>query len=100
VLGEEFGFAGVLVVLALFFIIIYRGIHISAGSHNRFGSFMCIGVATIIFFHVMVNLGMVVGLLPVTGVPLPFLSYGGSSFLMFSIMIGLLEGVAVRRGEY
>jgi rod shape determining protein RodA len=54
----------------------------------------------VIFFHVVVNLGMVVGLLPVTGVPLPFLSYGGSSFLMFSVMIGLLLGVATRRGEY
>ncbi|KAA3612273.1 MAG: rod shape-determining protein RodA [Calditrichaeota bacterium] len=100
VLGEEFGFLGVCVVLALFFILIWRALLIAQNSKNLFASLIVIGACTIIGFHVIVNTGMTVGIMPVTGLPLPFLSYGGSSLLTNTALIGLIINAGRRRFQY
>jgi len=99
VVGEELGFLGALAVLALFFYLIVRIIMIATEVKSRFTSMAAIGFATVFAFHVFINIGMVVGIMPVTGLPLPFLSYGGSSCLTNAIMIGLLLNFRVHRHE-
>ena len=89
-LAEEFGFVGGTVVLALFAFIIFRGLKIAAKSRSPFMATVAWGVVTIIFFQMVVNIGMTLGLMPVTGLPLPFVSYGGTSLVFFWILIGLL----------
>ena len=98
--GEEFGFIGSLVVLTLFAIVLYRGIHLASISKNRFGSLVAIGICSLFTFHIFVNIGMSVGLMPVIGIPLPFLSYGGSSLVSYMMMAGLLMNVYANRKEY
>lgn len=100
VIGEEFGFLGTLIGIMLFFIFIIRGIQIANMVHNRFNSIVVLGIVTVIFFHVSVNLGMVVGLLPVTGLPLPFISYGGSSMINNLLMVGIMLNFYRNRFEY
>ena len=100
VIGEELGFAGALLVLALFTFIIWRALQIGALAKNRFGGLLAIGLAFMLTFHVFVNIGMTIGVMPVTGLPLPFLSYGGSSLLANCSAIGLLLHVYVHRHEY
>ena len=100
VIAEEFGFLGALTGLILFLILIIRNIQIAAMVRNKFNSIVIIGITTIIFFHVSVNLGMAVGLLPVTGLPLPFISYGGSSLVTNMIMIGIVLNFYKNRFEY
>ena len=100
VIAEEFGFLGALTGLILFLILIIRSIQIASMVRNRFNSTVIIGITTIIFFHVSVNLGMAVGLLPVTGLPLPFISYGGSSLVTNMIMIGIVLNFYRNRFEY
>jgi len=90
VLGEEFGFIGGFIVLGLFAFIIFRGLKIAAKCRSSFLATLAWGVVTIIFFQMAVNIGMTLGLMPVTGLPLPFVSYGGTSLVFFWIMIGLL----------
>jgi rod shape determining protein RodA len=89
-IGEEFGFLGSLLVIGICFGLIFRVLYLADEMKNTFGIYYSYGVASIFFFHVMVNIGMTVGLLPVVGIPLPFVSYGGSSFLAFSIMFAVL----------
>lgn len=98
--GEEFGFIGSLVVLGLFAVVLYRGIHLASISKNRFGSLVAIGICSFFAFHIFVNIGMSVGLMPVIGIPLPFLSYGGSSLVSYMMMAGLLMNVYANRKEY
>ena len=100
VVGEEFGFVGALVVLALFFFIIWRAIQIATQVKSRFSSLVAIGLVSILIFHIFVNIGMTIGVMPVTGLPLPFLSYGGSPLVVNMVLIGFLLNIHRRRHEY
>ncbi len=100
VAGEELGFIGAIAVLALFFFIITRALHIGAIAKNRFYSLVAIGLASMLTFHVFVNVGMTIGVMPVTGLPLPFLSSGGSSLMANLLAIGLLLHIYAYRHEY
>ena len=100
VLGEEFGFLGVLLVLGLYFIVIYRAFRIARDAKGYFPRFVAAGLGTLLLFQVTVNVGMVIGLLPVTGLPLPFLSFGGSSMAVFMVSTGLLLNIHSNRGEF
>ncbi|HFE64119.1 MAG TPA: rod shape-determining protein RodA, partial [Caldithrix sp.] len=100
VIGEEFGFVGVMVGLSLFLVLLLRGIHLASIVKSRFSSVVTIGIVTLIGFHVLVNVGMTIGLFPVTGLPLPFLSYGGSALLTNMTMIGILLNFYKNRYEY
>ena len=97
VLAEEWGFAGSSILLLIFLILILWGLKISYRSKDPFGAMLAFGVTALIFFHVIINIGMVMGLMPVVGVPLPLISYGGSSMLTMMISIGLLMNVSMRR---
>lgn len=97
VLGEEFGFLGTSVLLLLFFYLVYRIVTIASLAKDTFGTLICVGVAAMIIFQVFVNIGMTVGIMPVTGLPLPFMSYGGSSYLINIMGIGLVLNVGMRR---
>lgn len=98
--GEEFGFVGGVVVLGLFAILLYRGIHLASIAKNKFSSLLAIAIVSLFAFHIFVNIGMSVGLMPVIGIPLPFLSYGGSSLVSYMMMAGLLMNVYTNRKEY
>jgi rod shape determining protein RodA len=100
VIGEEFGFTGAIIGLLFFFTLLARGVKIAEIVKNRFNSIVAIGIVTVIAFHVTINIGMTVGILPVTGLPLPFVSYGGSSLLTNMAMIGLLLNFYKNRYEY
>ncbi len=97
VLGEEFGLIGCLIVFALLIFVILRCLHIARTSKDKLGSYICVGIASMFTFHTIENIGMCIGLLPVTGIPLPFLSYGGSSLLTNFAAIGLVLSVGARR---
>jgi len=90
VLGEEFGLIGTIFVVALFGLIFFRGIRIAAKCRSRFASNLVWGAVTILFFQFFVNVGMTLGLMPVTGLPLPFLSYGGTSLVLSWVLIGII----------
>jgi len=97
VIGEELGLLGGLLLFILIVVLVWRIMRATDLANDAFGRLICIGVATLIFFQSFVNLGVNVGLLPVTGTPLPFVSYGGSSLLAFLIAIGLVQSVLMRR---
>lgn len=98
VIGEELGFFGAFIVTALLFIIVYRCFaNAKSHSHDTFGEMICIGVGSMLFFHVLENIGMCLGLLPITGIPLPFISYGGSSLVACFAAVGLVQNVRMRR---
>ncbi len=97
VLGEEWGFVGSAIVLVLYLGILIRGLMIAHSSKDQFGSYLAVGVVALFFWAGLINVGMVIGVLPVVGVPLPMLSYGGSSLLTFMIALGLLMNVSMRR---
>lgn len=97
VIGEEFGYLGALLVLGLLFFVIYRGLCIATEAKDRFGMLIATGICSMLTFQVLVNVGMTVGIMPVTGLPLPFLSYGGSSMLANMVSLGLLLNVYARR---
>jgi rod shape determining protein RodA len=90
VLGEEFGFMGTMIVVMIFGYIIYRGVAIASRCRSKFASNLAWGAVTILFFQFFVNVGMTFGLTPVTGLPLPFLSYGGTSLILSWTLIGFL----------
>jgi rod shape determining protein RodA len=98
VVGEELGFAGVIVTLGLLAFIIFRSISHAQTARDNLGLFIVMGVVGTYFFHIIVNVGMVIGFMPTTGIPLPFLSYGGSSVLNAFIALGLV--LSVRRCRY
>jgi len=100
VIGEELGFVGTMVVLALFLFVILRAVSIASATKNRFLSLTAIGVASMLLFHVFVNVGMTIGLMPVTGLPLPFVSSGGSSLLANSLVIALLLHAHLNRHDF
>ncbi len=95
--AEEHGFAGVLLALALYFAVVMRIIYNAQTAADRAGSLICLCVAMLLLFHLMVNVGMVIGRMPVTGIPLPFMSYGGSSMLALFALLGLVNNVRLRR---
>ena len=100
VVGEELGFAGSLTVVLLYLVVVVRGYRLAAVARDGFAGLMAVGVITALCFHVLVNMLMTVGWAPVTGVPLPFLSYGGTALIVNCIQIGLLQNVALRRREF
>lgn len=97
VIGEELGLLGSLLLFLLILALIWRIIRAADLTGDPFGRYICVGVATVIFFQSFVNLGVNLGLLPVTGTPLPFISYGGSSLIAFLISLGLVQSVLMRR---
>lgn len=99
VLAEEFGFIGAVLLLILFFVLIYRGIRIAREAKDSYGSLIAIGVISMFTFHILQNIGMTIGIMPITGIPLPFVSYGGSSLLSNMIALGLLMNVYINREQ-
>lgn len=99
VISEEMGFVVSAFVVILFAIFLFRLIHISKYAPDDFSSFMVIGVAGLIFFHFVQNIGMTIGLLPITGVPLPFVSYGGSSLITNGMAIAIALNVSARKSK-
>jgi len=97
VLAEEWGFVGALALLLLFLMLIVWGLNVAQGCREPFGTILAVGVTAMIFWQVFINLGMVMGLMPVVGVPLPLISYGGSSVVTMMMCIGLLLNVSMRR---
>lgn len=97
VFAEEWGFVGVVVVLVLYFLLIAWGLNIATRSKDPFGTILAVGVTSMIFWQVVINIGMTVGLLPVVGVTLPLISYGGSSLLITMTGIGILLNISMRR---
>jgi rod shape determining protein RodA len=100
VTGEEFGFVGGSVVLLLFAFLLLHGLHIAGISKNKFGSLAAVGLISILAAHLLINMGMDMGLMPVIGIPLPFLSYGGSALISNMTMLGLLMNFFAHRKEY
>jgi len=97
VVGEEFGFVGAIAVLTLYALLLWRAIRIAFLSKDAFGTYLAGGVAIMFAIQMFVNIGMVIGIMPITGIPLPFLSYGGSSMLASFIGVGILLNVHMRR---
>lgn len=97
VLSEKLGFIGGMLVILLFMGLLLRALLVASRASDRFGMFVATGVITMLLVHVFVNIGMNLGLMPVTGIPLPFLSYGGTSLLVSLVAVGLLESIALRR---
>jgi rod shape determining protein RodA len=95
--AEEHGFVGVVVVLALYFLLLMQIVQNAQMASDRAGMYVCMGVAALLLFHVLVNVGMVVGRMPVTGIPLPFMSSGGSNMFSVFMMLGLVNNVRLRR---
>jgi rod shape determining protein RodA len=100
VIAEEKGFAGSVLVLTLYGIVLFTGIRIAGQARDRLGRLLAVGVVTLLFSHVFINIGMNIRIMPVTGVPLPLLSYGGSSVLGSLIAMGLLQNVYIYRKAY
>jgi rod shape determining protein RodA len=98
--GEEFGFLGAATVLALFLVLFLRGVGIASSVRSRFASYVAIGITGTLATHMVINVGMALGLLPVIGVPLPFLSYGGSALVTSLLMVGILLNLHLHRKEY
>lgn len=94
VISEELGFVGAMAVVLALFIIIYKCFKTAQKADNAFGRYICVGVGSMLLFHVFENVGMCIGLMPVTGIPLPFLSYGGSSLIVNMVAIGLVLSVS------
>jgi rod shape determining protein RodA len=95
--GEQLGFVGGVVLVAAFLVLIWRLLVIAAHARDRFGSLIAVGVAGMLVFHVFVNIGMTVGIAPVTGLPLPFLSLGGSFYLAMAMSIGIVNSIWLKR---
>jgi rod shape determining protein RodA len=100
VIAEEEGFVGSLVVLTLYAIVLFTGIRIAGQARDRLGKLLAVGVVTLLFSHVFINIGMNIRIVPVTGIPLPLLSYGGSSVLGSLIAMGMLQNVYIYRRGY
>jgi rod shape determining protein RodA len=97
VVGEEFGFAGAVVLLSLYGLLLWRAFRVAMVSRDPFGTYLAAGIASMLALQMFVNVGMNVGIMPITGIPLPFVSYGGSSLLLNFAAVGLLLNVHMRR---
>ncbi|BBI32537.1 rod shape-determining protein RodA [Cohnella abietis] len=100
VIGEEFGFQGAAVLLLLYFLFIYRMILIAYQCYDLRGSFIIIGIASMMVFQIFENIGMMIGLMPITGITLPFISYGGTSLLLNMMSIGLVFSIRAHQEKY
>jgi rod shape determining protein RodA len=100
VIAEEKGFLGSLMVITLYSVVLFSGLHVAQQAHDRLGRLLAIGVVTMFFSHVFINIGMNIRLMPVTGIPLPLLSYGGTSVLCSLIAAGLLQNIHLHRDSY
>jgi len=100
VIAEENGFVGSMGVLALYTVVLFSGIKIAGRARDRLGKLLAVGVVVLLFSHVFINIGMNIRLMPVTGIPLPLLSYGGSSVLCSLIATGILQNVYLYRRSY
>ena len=100
VIAEEKGYLGSVVVISLYTLILFTGIRIAGQARDRLGKLLAVGVVTLLFSHVFINIGMNIRLMPVTGIPLPLLSYGGSSVLCSLIAAGILQNVSLYRRSY
>ena len=99
VIAEEFGFLGSLVVLALFVITIWRGLRIAAVAKDTYGTLLAAGATSIFFFHLVINVGMTLGMMPVTGLPLPFITAGGSTMITSLLAVAVILNVGLRRSK-
>lgn len=97
VLAEELGLVGGVLLLTVYFALLYRGMRVAAQARDTFGTLLAAGIVSMIAFHILINIGMNVGIMPVTGIPLPFVSYGGSAMIMNLAALGLLLSIWVRR---
>ncbi|MSN24417.1 MAG: rod shape-determining protein RodA [Geobacter sp.] len=97
VFAEEWGFVGCLLLIAIYMSLVLWGLNIARRCNDRFGGLLAVGVTSMLFWHIVINMGMVIGLFPVVGVPLPFFSYGGTSMITSMVGIGLLQNVSMRR---
>ena len=100
VIAEEEGFVGSVVVLTLYAVVLFSGLRIAGQARDRLGKLVAVGVVTLLFSHVFINIGMNIRIVPVTGIPLPLLSYGGSSVLCSLIALGLMQNVYMNRRGY
>ena len=99
VIGETYGFAGCALVLSLYALLIWRGLHILTLAKNLYGALIAGGITAMLLFQIFVNVGMTVGIMPITGIPAPLLSYGGSSMLVTFMALGLLQSIAAQARE-
>lgn len=97
VYAEQWGFAGALLLLLIYLAIVLWGVYVAYRAADTFGRFLAVGITAMLFWHIVVNLGMVIGLLPVVGVPLPLFSYGGTSMITTMIGVGILLNISMRR---
>lgn len=97
VFAEEWGFMGVLLLIVFYFSLIMWSLNIARRCNDRFGSLLAVGVTAMLFWHTVINIGMVIGIFPVVGVPLPFYSYGGTSMITSMVGIGILQSISMRR---
>jgi rod shape determining protein RodA len=95
--GEEFGFLGGIVLLSLFGVLLWRGFRIATSAKDRFGTYVAAGIISMWALQIFVNIGMTLGIMPITGIPLPFISYGGSSLVTNFVAVGLLLNIHMRR---
>jgi rod shape determining protein RodA len=95
--AEEWGFVGCAALLFLFCLLIFLTLRVATRSRDRFGSLIAVGMSALIIWQAFINIGMVIGLLPVVGITLPFVSYGGSSLITLCLAVGLIENVSMRR---
>ncbi|MFC0417848.1 FtsW/RodA/SpoVE family cell cycle protein [Cytobacillus solani] len=100
IVGEEFGFIGASILVSLFFLLIYHITRVGMETKNNFYTYICIGVISMITFHVFQNIGMTIGLLPITGIPLPFISYGGSSLMGNMLAMSLIFSISYHHKKY
>jgi rod shape determining protein RodA len=99
VVGETYGFVGAALVLSLYALLIWRGLHILTQAKNLYGALIAGGITLMLLFQIFVNVGMTVGIMPITGVPAPLLSYGGSSLLVTFLALGLLQSISAQARE-
>jgi rod shape determining protein RodA len=97
ILAEELGFIGAMVVFALFAALIWRIMVAAWRSQDPFGTMLGSGIASVLLFQLVVNVGMVIGIMPITGIPLPFVTHGGASLISLAIALGILQSVNIRQ---
>jgi rod shape determining protein RodA len=97
VFAEEWGFVGCLVLIILYLSLVLWGLNIARHCNDRFGALLAVGVTAMLFWHIVINMGMVIGMFPVVGVPMPFFSYGGTSMITSMVGIGILQSISMRR---
>ena len=100
VLAEESGLLGCLLALGAFLFVIFGCLKVAAKASDRFGAMLAVGVSVLLMMHVFINVGMTIGITPITGLPLPFLSYGGSFLVTCFVMLGMVQSVYRHRMEF